>query len=80
MSNTLKPTLQCTKAANKAMSALKLLRMAFGHFTRSNFKVLYAIYVRPPLNTAFKIQDHIWLRISRLLKGFKEGRENYFKD
>ena len=46
-SNTLKPTLHCSKAANKAMCALRLLRMAFGSFTGSNFKILNSVYIRP---------------------------------
>ena len=32
-----------------AMPALKLLRITFGHLTRSKFKVLYAAYVGPCL-------------------------------
>lgn len=50
VTNTLKPSMHCKKAANKAMSALKLLQMAFNHLNRSNFKVLYTTYVRPHLD------------------------------
>ena len=48
--NTLKPTTHCRRAANKAMSSLKLLRIAFEGLTRSNFKVLCTTYVRPHLD------------------------------
>ena len=46
VSNALKLTLHCSKAANKAMCALRLLRMAFGSFIVSNFKILYSVYIR----------------------------------
>ena len=49
VSKSLKPTLHCHKAANRAMSALKLLRIAFGTFTMTSFKPLYTVYVRPHL-------------------------------
>ena len=48
--NSLKPTYHCEKAANKAMSALKLLRIAFDRLTTKNFKILYTTYVRPHLD------------------------------
>ena len=84
MSNTLKPTLQCTKAANKAMSALKLLRMTFGHFTRSNFKVLYATYVRPHLEHCiqatgpymaqdFKALERVQRRATKQVQGLRHA-------
>ena len=47
VSNTLKPSLNCLKAAKKAMSALKLIKMAFNSLTKANFKTLYSVYVRP---------------------------------
>ena len=42
-------TLVSIQAANKGRSALKLLRMAFGYLTVSNFKILYTVYIRPHL-------------------------------
>ena len=48
--NTLKPTTHCQRAANKAMSALKLLRISFESLNISNFKQLYSTYVRPHLD------------------------------
>jgi len=61
--NNLKPTFHCQKAANKAMSALKLLRNAFVKFNKKNFKLLYTTYVRPHLDYCwqavgpFMVQD-----------------------
>ncbi len=40
---------QCTKAANKAMAALGMIKRAFGTIDRDMFKVLYGTYVRPHL-------------------------------
>ena len=50
IANSLKPTYHCEKAANKAMSALKLVRIAFDRLTKNNFKMLYTTYVRPHLD------------------------------
>ena len=63
VSNTLKATKHCQVAANKAMSSLRLLRMAFSNLNQSNFKVLYTTYVRPHLDYClsavgpFMVQD-----------------------
>ena len=48
--NNLKPTYHCKKAANKAMTALKLVKIAFDRLTKTNFKLLYTTYVRPHLD------------------------------
>ena len=37
--NSLKSTYHCEKAANKAMSALKLLRITFDRLTTKNFRI-----------------------------------------
>ena len=50
VTNTFKPTTHCKKAANKAMSALKLLKIAFSKLNKENFKILYTTYVRPHLD------------------------------
>jgi len=63
VTNTLKATKHCHLAANKAMSSLRLLRMAFSSLNQSNFKVLYTTYVRPHLDYClsavgpFMVQD-----------------------
>ena len=49
LTNSLKPTVHCEKAARKAMSALRLLRTSFSRFTQDNFKILFTTYVRPHL-------------------------------
>ena len=50
ISNTLKPTAHCSKAAGKANSALRLLRNSFSSLNERNFTVLFTTYVRPHLD------------------------------
>ena len=50
VANTLKPTTHCHRAANKGMSALKLMRIAFDCQNEQNFKVLFTTYVCPHLD------------------------------
>jgi len=50
VASNLKPTTHCLKAANKAMSALRLLRTSFESIQECNFKILYTTYVRPHLD------------------------------
>ena len=45
-----KATEHCYQAANKASSALRLLRIAFASLNMNNFKPLYTSYVRPHLD------------------------------
>ena len=82
VSNTLKPTAHCLKAARKAMSALKLLRMAFGSLTTDNFNALYSVYVRPHLEHCiqatgpymsqdFKALEKVQRRATKLVRGLK---------
>ena len=49
VTSNLKPTQHCLIAANKARSALALLKIAFSNITVSNFRPLYTVYVRPHL-------------------------------
>ena len=49
VSNSLKPTSHCQKAASKGMSALRLMKTAFDRIDESNFKILFTTYVRPHL-------------------------------
>ena len=83
LSNTLKPSLHCSKAANKAMTALKLLRMTFGCLTVQNFKILYSVYVRPHLEHCiqavgpymiqdFKHLEKVQRRATKLVQGLKD--------
>ena len=82
VSNTLKPTTHCQRAANKAMSALKLSRIAFDHFTKASFNMLYTTYIRPHLDFCaqavgpymrqdFDALEKVQRRATRLVKGLK---------
>ena len=50
----LKPSVQCTEAARKAMSALRWSRRSSKYIDSNTFKVLYKTYIRP--NMEFCIQ------------------------
>ena len=50
----LKPSVQCTEAARKAMSALRWSRRSFKYIDSNTFKVLYKTYIRT--NMEFCIQ------------------------
>ena len=52
----LKPSVQCTEAARKVMSALRMRwsRRSFKYIDSNTFKVLYKTYIRP--NMEFCIQ------------------------
>ena len=50
VSNTLKPTEHCHRAASKAMSALRILYNVFDSLNETNFPVLYTTFVRPHLD------------------------------
>ena len=78
--NTLKPTTHCQWAANKAMSALKLLRISFESLNMYNFKQLYSTYVRPHLDYCaqavgpymrqdFATLDKVQRRATKLVRG-----------
>jgi hypothetical protein len=45
----LKPTKQCVKAATKATNSLRLVKRAFTHIDAQSFGMLYKAYVRPQL-------------------------------
>ena len=55
VSDNLKPTNHCTKAANKATSALRLLKKTFSNLNTKNFTVLFTTYVRPDLEYCLKV-------------------------
>ena len=80
--SSLKPSFNCSKAANKAMSALKLLRLTFCRLTKTNFKFLYNMYIRPHLEHCvqamgpylqkdIKALERVQRRATKLVKGLK---------
>ena len=82
VSNTLKATQHCQRAANKAMSSLRLLRTTFSRLNQSNFNVLYTCYVRPHLDYClsaigpymsqdFRALEKVQRRATKLVSGFK---------
>ena len=82
ITNTLKPTFHCQKAANKATSALRLLRLSFDRIDCHNFKTLYTVYVRPHLDYCsqavgpymvqdFDLLEKVQRRATKLVEGFK---------
>ena len=42
-----KPSLQCTKAATKAMTSLRVIRRTFRYIDKNSFRILYKAYIRP---------------------------------
>ncbi|XP_072017081.1 uncharacterized protein [Amphiura filiformis] len=42
-----KPSTQCTKAANKAMTSLRIIKRTFKYIDKESFSILYKAYVRP---------------------------------
>ena len=49
ISDDLKPSTQCSKAAAKASSSLGFIKRAFKHIDKDSFVILYNSYVRPQL-------------------------------
>ena len=49
LTNSLTPTLQCQKAANKAMQIMGMIRRSFKYLTKESFLLLYKSRIRPHL-------------------------------
>ena len=49
ITNDLKPSTHCSKAAAKAMSCLGLVKRSFKHIDPEGFQILYKTYIRPHL-------------------------------
>ena len=82
VASTMKPTTHCQRAANRAMSALKLLRIAFEDLNVTNFRLLYTTYVRPHLDYCaqavgpymrqdFAALEKVQRRATKLVRGMK---------
>ena len=55
ISDDLKPGLQCSKAASKAMSVLRLIKRTFSRIDVDDFKTLYHMYVRPHMEYCVQV-------------------------
>ena len=44
-----KPSIQCTKAAQKAMNSHRVIKRTFKYINRESFAILYTTYIRPHL-------------------------------
>ena len=49
LSSDCKPSLQCTKAAGKAMQSLRIIKRTFNYIDKEGFAILYRAYIRPHL-------------------------------
>lgn len=78
----LKPAKQCLKAANKANSVLRLLKLSFQHLNKKSFTLLYKTYVRPHLEyciqtwSPYLVKDiqhleRVQRRATKLVHGFQ---------
>ena len=65
---------QCSKAANKAMAVLGMIKITFGAVDVDGFRILYNCYVRPHLEYAFKRDveclEKVQRRATKIVKGF----------
>ena len=82
ISSNLKPEHQITNAVSKANRALSTLRRTFSCWTPRNFRILYAVYVRPHLEYAatawspyykkdIAMIEKVQRRATKLVKAFK---------
>ena len=74
VSNTLMASINCARVANKAMGALRQLRISFDRLTVENFKPLFTTYVRPHLEHCLQATGPYMKRDLKMLeKGPKKG-------
>ena len=67
-----KPSTQCTKAAQKAMNSLRVIKRTFKYINKDSFTILYKTYIRPHLefcvqawNPGLKKDIHVLEKIQR---------------
>ena len=58
MDSALKFSMQCSKAANKAMQALGWIKRTFKYITPQSFLILYKTYIRPHLEYCTQLGVH----------------------
>ena len=81
VSSTLKPSLQCTKAAAKAMQVLGIIKRNFVTQNKEDFRLLFDGYVRPHLEYCVQVWspylkdieclEKVQRRATKLVKGLK---------
>jgi len=59
ISSNLKPSAQCLKAANKAMSVLGMVRRNFPRLDTASFNIIYKGYIRPHLCLCTGVVSHL---------------------
>ena len=82
ITNDLKPSTHCVKAAKKASQALRLLKVAFEEIDEEGFNIMYRTFVRPHLEYAVQawcpylkkdimILEKVQRRATKMVRGFK---------
>jgi hypothetical protein len=84
MQTSLKPTMQCARAANKAMSVMRRIKRSFTIITPDLFGKIYASYVRPHLEYAvqawhpyLKKDENMLFNVQRRCTKLVEGFHNF---
>ena len=66
--DTLHPSVQCAKAANRAMSALGVVKKSFKHLDEESLPVLYKSYIRPHMETCVQAWSPYYKRDIEVLE------------
>ena len=66
--DTLHPSVQCAKAANRAMSALGVVKKCFKHLDEESLPVLYKAYIRPHMETCVQAWSPYYKRDIEVLE------------
>ena len=71
-----KSSIQCTKAAQKAMNSLRVITRTFKYITIDSFTILYKTYIRPHLEYCARHGTRVWKRTSAYWKKYKKEPPN----